>query len=99
MLKDEPNVALFGRTLGHVFVVMQDDSHIRVFEPGNDSQERGLPRTRRAQKRQERSRRDVKTHLVERREVAEPFADVFGVDAHAETCSVFVETAEAISSR
>ena len=84
VLEDEADLALARRHICDVLPMKQDPpaAGIRIFEPRNDAQERGLAGARRTQQRHQLATRHVQADASKRGEPAEGLADVVGLDAH-----------------
>jgi hypothetical protein len=85
VLEHQADVALARRAVEQVLAVVQHASGIRTLEAGQDPQERGLARARRAEQRDQPARRDLDRDVVDGGEVAEALGDVLDGDGHGAT--------------
>ena len=77
ILKDETDAAPMRRNAGEILPVQHDPSLVRHLEPGDDPQERRLPRAARPQHGDGLAARDVQGRVFERRTSVEPDRDAF----------------------
>ena len=70
VLEHEAHLARPGMPFGDVLAVLLDQPLVGKLEAGDDPQERGLARARRAEQRQQRAVRHVERHAIERPEAA-----------------------------
>ena len=80
MLEDEPDAPRLGGSAGHVLAVEEDLAGIRLLEPRDHAEERGLTATARAEERGEGAGRNVDGDVIEGREGAEALDDSTGLD-------------------
>ena len=84
VLEHETDMALARAMAERVLAVDPHFPGVGPVEPGDDPQQRGLARTRRAEQRQQFALADFQIDIVERREGAEFLDDVFDFNGHAE---------------
>ena len=84
MLEHEADMALADAAGKRIHAVELHLAVVRPVEPGDNAQQRGLARSGRAEQRQELAGVDLQIDPVQRREVAEPFADIDRGDLHGD---------------
>jgi len=82
VLEHEPHVAALRRRAGGVLAANPHGAGVRLLEPGDHPQQRGLAAPARAEQRGERPVADLERHLVQGDEVAEALRDRVDDDAH-----------------
>ena len=82
VLEDEADVALAHADLGDVLVVVAHRAVVGDLEPGDDPEQRRLPRARGPEQGEERPARHLEAHVVERQELVEALGDPGDPDAH-----------------
>ena len=85
VLEDEAHLPAACVPSGDVLVVEQDGAAaaVRLLQAGDNPQQRGLARARRAKQRHQFAGGDRKAHVAQCRERAEGLADVADFNAHA----------------
>ena len=76
MLEHEADLALAHGLRGRVLAVEEDRALIGGLQAGDDAQQRGLARARRAEQRDQLAGGHVEAHVVERDEAAERLAQM-----------------------
>src|SRR4051794_27559913 len=82
VLEDEADAALLRRDDRRVLAREADLAAVGWLEPGDDAQQRGLPRPGGAEERGQRAAVDVERDVVQRLEAAESLGDVADFDRH-----------------
>ena len=98
VLKDEADAALAHVSTRHIKLVKQDlglggngrsrSAGVRRLQTGDDAQQRGLSRSRGAEKRHQLPVRHRQVHVAQRLKCAKGFADIAKFDAHKENLNI-----------
>src|SRR5580704_3516807 len=88
MLEDESHSAFARGAVADVPAVKLHLTRIGVLEARDDAQQRGLPRTRGSQQRDELALRYLQANVIERGEPSERFSDVANCDTHGDGLSI-----------
>ena len=88
MLEHEADAAVADVALRGVLALEEDLALVGALQAGDDPQQAGLARARRAQQRGQLAAREHQAHVVHGHEVPEPLRDVRDFDAHASVSGI-----------
>ncbi len=88
VLEHEADPAVARRDIGGVAAIEHHLAGIGEFQAGQDPQQRGLARTRRAQQRDQLAFLDPERHVAERGKAAEGLMDIADIDHFAAASSL-----------
>ena len=83
MLKHKTNIALLHALLRGVFLTEENRAFRRCFQPGDQTQQRRLARTGRAEQRDQFARPDIQRHIMQSRKTGKLLTHVGNTNFHS----------------